>query len=349
MKHIRMKAAVLQYIKKGIYMNEDLRVIVSIIVPVYKVEKYLSACIDSLLRQTYPYLQIILIDDGSPDRCPAICEDYAEKDERIQVVHQQNAGLSAARNTGMQVSYGKYILFVDSDDTILPMACEELVRGAEAYSAEIVAANSCWINEIDVQTKTHWDVCWYEIEAKVVSGREFLLGQLEHGCYMSAVWTNLYQREFLMKNMLFFVPDIFREDEEWTPRVFALAQRVTQIKSAFYQYKLRNQSIMRDDSLAVKRQKDFVEIIAPSVSNALQCIDHNLWLSVMKNLFYKFMGCSYSMRAYYSKHKSELMLPFWNEILLDRKARFWLRLAQIDFYLFTMIWNIRGWLKTKLG
>ena len=117
MKHIRMKAAVLQYIKKGIYMNEDLRVIVSIIVPVYKVEKYLSACIDSLLRQTYPYLQIILIDDGSPDRCPAICEDYAEKDERIQVVHQQNAGLSAARNTGMKVSFGKYILFVDSDST----------------------------------------------------------------------------------------------------------------------------------------------------------------------------------------------------------------------------------------
>ena len=92
--------------------------LISIIVPVYRVESYLSRCVDSLLAQTYQNLEIILVDDGSPDQCPQICEDYAKKEERIHVIHQENRGLSGARNAGIDVAKGEYLAFVDSDDYV---------------------------------------------------------------------------------------------------------------------------------------------------------------------------------------------------------------------------------------
>ena len=91
---------------------------ISIVVPIYKVEKYLRRCIESLINQDYPDIEIILVDDGSPDNCGTICDEYAQKDARIIVIHQQNGGLSAARNTGIDVARGEYLMFVDSDDWV---------------------------------------------------------------------------------------------------------------------------------------------------------------------------------------------------------------------------------------
>lgn len=96
-------------------------VLVSIVVPIYKVEKYLSRCVQSLLNQTLKDIEIILVDDGSPDKCPEMCESYLKLDKRIKVVHKKNGGLSSARNAGISVATGKYIGFVDSDDSILPI------------------------------------------------------------------------------------------------------------------------------------------------------------------------------------------------------------------------------------
>ena len=91
---------------------------ISVIVPVYKVEKYLHECVDSILTQTFPDFELILVDDGSPDNCGKICDEYAEKDSRVRVIHQENQGLSGARNSGMDVARGEYIAFVDSDDRV---------------------------------------------------------------------------------------------------------------------------------------------------------------------------------------------------------------------------------------
>lgn len=99
---------------------------ISVIVPVYKVEKYLQQCIDSILVQTFTDFELLLIDDGSPDRCGEICEEYAQKDERIRVFHQENAGLSCARNTGLMNSSGKYVTYIDSDDYVKPSYLENL-------------------------------------------------------------------------------------------------------------------------------------------------------------------------------------------------------------------------------
>lgn len=114
--------------------------LVSIIVPVYGTEAYLPACIESICNQTHENIQIILVDDQSPDRCPEICEEYAQKDSRITVIHQKNKGVSGARNTGLDNAKGEYVMFVDSDDELYENAVEILLNDAFAYHADVVSA-----------------------------------------------------------------------------------------------------------------------------------------------------------------------------------------------------------------
>ena len=111
--------------------------LISIIVPVYCVEKYLSSCVESLIDQTYPNFEIILVDDESPDNCPAICEDYASRYDNIRVIHQKNKGLSGARNSGMNKAYGELYTFVDSDDSVKPDMLHKLYKTLSENSADI--------------------------------------------------------------------------------------------------------------------------------------------------------------------------------------------------------------------
>ena len=104
---------------------------ISVIVPIYRVEKYLPACIDSILYQTFTDFELILVDDGSPDRCPEICDEVARRDARVRVIHQANAGLSAARNAGIEIAHGEWLGFVDSDDYIAPQFYEKLYQTAQ--------------------------------------------------------------------------------------------------------------------------------------------------------------------------------------------------------------------------
>lgn len=101
---------------------------ISVIVPVYGVEKYLKQCVDSIVNQTYKNLEIILVDDGSPDNCPQLCDEWVKKDKRIRVLHKKNGGLSDARNAGLHISTGDLVLFVDSDDWVEPEMAEKLKR-----------------------------------------------------------------------------------------------------------------------------------------------------------------------------------------------------------------------------
>ena len=116
-------------------MNQGL---VSIIVPVYKAEKYIHQCIDSLLAQTYRNIEVILVDDGSPDNCGKICDEYAAKDCRVKVIHQQNGGVSVARQTGIDHATGEYSIHADPDDWVEPNMIEELVTKAVADNADMV-------------------------------------------------------------------------------------------------------------------------------------------------------------------------------------------------------------------
>ena len=110
---------------------------ISVIVPIYKLEQYLEECVDSLIEQTYKNIEIILVDDGSPDNCGAICDRYAEQDDRIQVIHKKNGGLSDARNAGLDIASGEYVLFIDSDDNVSVDMVEELYGAIKKQNADI--------------------------------------------------------------------------------------------------------------------------------------------------------------------------------------------------------------------
>ena len=111
--------------------------LISVVVPIYKVEEYLQRCVDSIINQTYKNLEIILVDDGSPDSCPKMCDNFAKQDKRIKVIHKINAGVSEARNTGLEYATGDYVGFIDSDDYIHPTMYEKLLNGIKKENSDI--------------------------------------------------------------------------------------------------------------------------------------------------------------------------------------------------------------------
>lgn len=177
---------------------------VSVIVPVYNVENYLPRCLDSILNQTYQNLEIILVDDGSPDNCGAICDEYAAKDNRIRVIHQKNCGVSSARNAAMEVASGEYIIFVDSDDTVLP----DYVNNLMAYGDADFVAAGCRVQN----AKNEWSV-WNNTSMRFTLDEIKNKPELINNIPLGMVYTHRFKREILSRNMLFFCPDISRAED----------------------------------------------------------------------------------------------------------------------------------------
>lgn len=227
---------------------------ISIIVPIYNVEKEIHRCIESLLCQTLKDIEIILVNDGSTDNCPAICDEYTEKDKRVRVFHKKNGGLSDARNYGLLKALGEYIMFVDSDDYIVDRACEKLYSGTEE-NLDIIVGDAKRIDGKDEITMDHPEV---PIET-VLSGTDFLQIQLKSEKMSVVVWLNLYCRIFLLENKLFFKSGIMHEDVLWTPRVFLKADRVKYINFIFYNYIIRRNSITQSES-KIKKAMDILII-----------------------------------------------------------------------------------------
>lgn len=168
---------------------------ISIIVPIYKVEKYLDECIASLINQTYRDLEIILVDDGSPDHCPQICDEWAKKDSRITVVHKKNGGLSSARNAGLKVATGEYIGFVDSDDYVDATMYEDLMR-VMTLDERIMVVSSPIVRDVDGEI-VPYKVGTYEYkDGEAMSFARYM--EMFLGLNMDAtVWNKLYKREFI--------------------------------------------------------------------------------------------------------------------------------------------------------
>lgn len=168
---------------------------ISIIVPIYKVEKYLDECVASLVNQTYRDLEIILVDDGSPDRCPQMCDEWAKKDNRIKVVHKKNGGLSSARNAGLKVASGEYIGFVDSDDYVDTAMYQDLMRVMQK-DERIMVVSSPIVRDVDGKI-VPYRVGTYEYkDGETMSFSQYM--KMFLGLRMDAtVWNKLYRREFI--------------------------------------------------------------------------------------------------------------------------------------------------------
>lgn len=214
---------------------------VSIVVPVYKVEAYLRRCVDSLVRQTLRDIEIILVDDGSPDGCPALCDELAAADNRIHVVHKENGGLSSARNAGLCIATGKYVGFVDSDDDVELDMYEKLVQKAEQYAADFVMCDYRRVlpdGTAFLVTKSLSGGLYEKQDIRNVIFPQLIMGEnVDYGPLLSA-WLCIYNREFLYRYKISFAEDVkWSEDNLFSSYVGYNAQRFYYIKDeALYHY-----------------------------------------------------------------------------------------------------------------
>ena len=219
--------------------------LISVIIPIYKVEEYLDECIDSIVKQTYTNLEIILIDDGSPDECPQMCDEWARKDNRIKVVHKANGGLSDARNAGLEIASGQYISFVDSDDYIRADMMEKLYAALIRENADIAA---CGILTCEGEKQTAWGC------KDMVGTREQIYALLySDTAYPVAAWNKLYRRTCW--DILRFPVGKTCEDAFTTYQLIHSAKRIVMIPEAMYSYRIRPDSIMTS-SFSVKKMDE---------------------------------------------------------------------------------------------
>lgn len=208
---------------------------ISIIVPVYKVEQYLHKCVGSILAQTFINFELILVDDGSPDNCGKICDEYAERDSRIKVIHKENGGLASARNAGLNIAQGDYVGFVDSDDWIESDMYELLYKMCVENNCDIASCTSkIYYNDKTVITGTHPLIIHNKNEA--------MKAMLEGELYDEVVWTKLFKRS-LMQNIEFPVGMTY-EDTAFTYKVIHNSEKVCCIGEPKYHYIKRDNSMM---------------------------------------------------------------------------------------------------------
>ncbi len=221
--------------------NNDL---ISVIVPVYNVEKYLDRCVESIVNQTYTNLEIILVDDGSPDNCPKMCDDWAKKDNRIKVIHKENGGVSSARNIGLDNALGKYIAFCDPDDLIHPQMYEVLYKFAKDNDAECVVCN--FENFSDFNNIKVQDII-LENKYECFSGKQaYEYIRLSDKCNMiGCVWNKLFLKSSI--HILRFDTSLsYGEDLCFVLTFLSTIESMIVLDDVFlYYYFIRNDSVMR--------------------------------------------------------------------------------------------------------
>lgn len=245
--------------------------LVSVIIPVYKVEAYLERCVDSVLAQTYENLEILLVDDGSPDGCPALCDKYAAADSRVRVIHQENMGLSGARNAGIDQAQGSYLSFIDSDDYVAPDFIESLYEACVSTGSQLSLCRWMYVHGEELPReeakkagcKTTED--GGEDGLRVYSRRELMEMLYDpDGAYFVVAWNKLYRRE-LFGEIRYPLGQI-HEDEATTYKLFHRAAQGAFVDRPLYGYFVAPTSITRgfnprrlDWITGVKERLDFFE------------------------------------------------------------------------------------------
>jgi len=204
----------------------------SIIVPVYKVEQYIEECIKSILRQTFIDFELILVDDGSPDNCGKICDIWAQKDARIKVIHQENGGLSAARNAGLKIATGKFIAFVDSDDIIAPNMYQVLLEKQQQFNADIAKCGYTeFIDDKNIKIVNFKRQNVFDND----NTKEKLLPLYFEGVLYIIVCNAIYKRELVLK--VLFPEGFINEDQYASGMYLYYANRLVVVDDALYFYR----------------------------------------------------------------------------------------------------------------
>ena len=256
---------------------------VSIIVPMYNVENYLCECIDSLLNQTLSNIEVILVDDGSPDNCGTIADEYALEDNRVKVIHQENQGLGPARNTGMKLATGEYIGFVDSDDFVKPTMFEKLYAAARDNECDIVTGGSTKVSQKKVVKVMHpLAGKLFTQSSEILNLRKKFYGHLESldgSVYLPvSSWRSIYKRELIEDHKLAF-REILSEDIFFDLDIYAVAKSILFIDAVDYCYRNQGQfSITR--TFSENKLIRYRDLLSNLMQKALEECDNECVLRV---------------------------------------------------------------------
>ena len=256
--------------------------LVTIVVPIYNVEAYIHKCLDSILNQTYKNLEIILVDDGSPDNCPAFCDEYAEKDTRIKVIHKKNGGVCTARQAGLEASTGTYMLQIDPDDYVELDMVETLVKKAIETSADMVTSNYLNTNG-------------YEIDCSNEDAEDFLRKILLRQ-YSGGMWSILFRIQLILDHNINFVsPKLsYGEDHLFLIRTLKAGAKLVHVNKAFYHY------IMREGSIVMSRSRKTYDSLKLYIAELEKVVDSKDYDDLYNMKHYAFVY------AYESKWFSEV-------------------------------------------
>lgn len=293
---------------------------VSVIIPVYNTEKYLNACVDSILLQADASLEIILVDDGSTDASPIICDDYAQKHENIHVLHIQNSGPATAKNEGLKLAKGNYIALTDSDDRMEPLMLHKMVSAGYEYDADIVCCN---YKQIDEQGNvSHLNSTNQQY---VLNHEEGLIHFFSKDKIYSQCWTKLYKRQMLTDNHIENDPGL-RTDEDFifNIRAFVHAKTTVIVDEPLYEYTHRESSLARayfkkNISQYIDNRIQRVKVTQDAVKNESDDIKH--WSTVHIIMYYnELLGKVAIFPEYYSDKRVKDILRFikQNKAILDQ-------------------------------
>ena len=290
---------------------------VSFIVPVYKVERFLPQCVNSLLKQTYQNIEIVLVDDGSPDDCPEICDNYASEDSRVKVVHKLNGGLSDARNCGLKESTGDYVVFVDGDDfwrnfDDLSRIVAELNK---SHNIDFMGFNCTYYYE-NTNSYSNW-VPFTERNITSSNREEIIVELVKSGTFPMSACLKILKRTFLLKNGLFFEKGLIGEDIPWFISLLDKAQSLRFVNNYIYAYR-QNVAGSITNTFSKKAFDDVFSIVKSEISR----ISERTFSFQEKNAILSFLAYEYC-----------ILLGMFQILDKTDKKKYWKELSNYKYLL----------------
>lgn len=301
---------------------------ISVIIPVYKVERYLDACVASVVGQTFADLEILLVDDGSPDACPALCDAWAQKDPRVRVIHQPNGGLSAARNSGIDAATGDFLAFVDSDDLLEPDALRRALEAQRQHDADLVIFNLIYVDEHNAPL-TAPDFSGFRDEVLTADEvwQRYYATVGVHRAYYVVAWNKLYRREVFRS--IRYRPGKRFEDEFLMPELLEQCRVIVCLAYQGYRYVQRAESIMAGGSAYnyLDRSEYQLERCKYFAEKGNLILAEGLLNEAIKNLSekYRFDLSTPGQKKRYKENCRACARAYKKMALQTRKASMWFR------------------------
>lgn len=324
-------------------LSQNSQPLVSVIIPVYKVEAYLRECVDSVIAQIYRTIEIILVDDGSPDSCPAICDEYAVKDERVRVIHKANGGLSDARNAGINIATGEWICFVDSDDKIANSnVFLKLVDYLQTINSPIVYCSSM----VRFSGDGIPEYAELSRQKKLYFSPNELFEFTKKNHFIFAAWLFVVKRSFIIQKEIYFTKGLLHEDMDWIPRLLCAEEnvKISVFTKQFYFYRCNPNSITSTFS---QNRLDSMKKILSNLSVQISKKPKNKFLKKWFNMnLYNIVIClEYYFQqntSFYKLNSDELKkLIKKNFLLLNLRNIFFYASPKLFYHLRSVIKDVR--------